>query len=86
MRQNDHKLNDDKLQQPVFTDIAFDYLKQKHDPTSIKLTNIFKEEAMVVRKLKYSPEYDFELDGLIYDETNNILYMVESVLHLSCDE
>ena len=25
----------------------------------------------------------FELDGLIYDETKNILYMVESKFHLS---
>lgn len=76
--------NYNKHLEPVFTDIAFEFLKQ--GAQNHQLMNIFKENTSIERKWTYLPNYDFDLDGLIYDETNNILYMVESKIHLSVEE
>lgn len=65
----------------VFTNVALDYLRVKF-PLN-EFINIFKLEPSPPKRWNYPPRYDFELDGLIYDRTDNILYMVESKFRLS---
>ena len=64
-----------------FTDILFDCLKE------MKPENVYINlSSEVSKKLRYPPKYEFDIDGLIYDETDNILYMVESYVNLTPKE
>ena len=67
----------EKHLEPVFTNLALEYLRNNF-PTN-QYTNVFKDGS-ISNKWK---DPDFELDGLIYDETANSFYMVESKYHLT---
>lgn len=65
--------------EPVFSDLALKHLKEKN-PSNI-YSNLCEE---ITGKWKH-PRFGFEfkLDGLIYDEKHNVLYMIESKFHLN---
>lgn len=60
--------------EPVFTNIALAFLKNSYCSNSI--VNIFSEISEISKDWRHI--YFFELDGLLYDETDNIIYMIES--------
>ena len=61
----------------VFTDIALKYLREKTPGNTF--INIFDDNEIT----KSWTDPDFELDGLIYDETANIFYMIEAKFYLT---
>lgn len=63
--------------EPVFTKIAFEYLRNQNQDNDY--VNVFDTNEITK---KWPPPNVFELDGLIYDQSDNILYMVESKFHL----
>jgi len=71
--------NHDSYLEPVFTRIALEHLIEKK-PRNI-IINIFQDRS--ISKKWTSP--DFEIDGLIYDQTDRIFYIVESKSHLTED-
>ena len=71
--------NHDSYLVPVFTSIALEHLKE-NKPSNI-IINVFQDHS--ISKRWTSP--DFEIDGLIYDQTDSIFYIVESKSHLTED-
>jgi hypothetical protein len=71
--------NHDSYLEPVFTSIALEHLKE-NKPGNV-IINVFQDRS--ISKKWTSP--DFEIDGLIYDETDRIFYIVESKSHLTED-
>ena len=67
--------------QPVFTNIAMKHLRRRFPEN--EFSNIFREECV---SNKWKKPEDFELDGLIYDKTDNILYMIEAKYCLTDDQ
>ena len=63
--------------EPVFTNLALNYLT-KRNPKN-KYCNVF-EDGQISSQWK-NP--DFQLDGLIYDETDHIFYIVEAKFYLT---
>ena len=61
----------------VFTDVALKYLREK-TPYNI-YRNIFGDNEIS----KSWKDPNFELDGLIYDETPNIFYMIGAKFYLT---
>ena len=71
-----HKHFDSNLEN-VFTDIALKYLRKKTPGNTF--INIFDDNEIT----KSWTDPNFELDGLIYDETANIFYMIEAKFYLT---
>lgn len=67
----------------IFTNVAFDFLRHLN-PANVYVNLL--SDTSITKKWNFPPKYDFEVDGLIYDETDNILYMVESKYNLTHKE
>jgi hypothetical protein len=74
--------NYNKHLETVFTNIAFEYLKNKKNNEYV---SVFQSAVNLRRNWEYPP-HTFEIDGLIYDEAYNVLYMIESKYHLTENE
>ena len=71
--------------EPLFTDIVLEYLRS-NSPIN-EIINVFQMEYVTPsKKWNYPPHFNFEVDGLVYDQTVNVLYMVESKFHLTLKE
>ena len=65
--------------EPVFGSIALEHLIE-FKPRNI-IVNVFQDRSI---SMKWTSP-DFEIDGLIYDQSDRIFYVVESESHLTED-